>query len=87
MKNEHTPVCCRCSFMEMIGRARHTGNNLGMKGPRGECHCKHPKAIETFKKVCPRSPRAPGFIGFTAPGEDVPQVKTSPRWCPLRDGR
>lgn len=23
-------------------------------------------------------------IDFTAPGENVPKIKTSPRWCPLR---
>lgn len=35
-------------------------------------------------RVCPRSPRMAGFIDFTAPGENVPKIKTSPRWCPLR---
>ena len=55
-----------------------------LKGPRGDCMCKHPDALETFKRVCPRSPRMAGFIDFTAPGENVPKIKTSPRWCPLR---
>jgi len=25
------------------------------------------------------------FIGFTKPGEEYPNIKTSPRWCPLRE--
>ena len=84
MEKRKTPVCKTCDFMKMVSRAKRTGNNNTLKGPRGDCHCYHPKAVETFNKVCPGSPRMAGFIGFTAPGENVPQIKTSPRWCPLR---
>lgn len=83
MKTE-TPTCCTCSFMRLIGRARITGNNLHLKGPRGDCHCEHPEALATFQKVCPRSQRMAGFIGYTAPGGNLPKIKTSPKWCPLR---
>lgn len=78
------PICKTCYYMRLISRSKITRNNTNLKGPRGKCHCIHPKAIETFEKVCPRSRRMAGFIGFTAPGENVPQIKTSPKWCPLR---
>ena len=78
------PICRQCEYMKLIGRARITGNSR-LEGPRGDCMCEHPKAVETFERVCPRSPRMAGFIGYTAPGGNVPQTKTSPRWCPLRE--
>lgn len=81
MKAE-TPVCGECAYMHMTGRAEKTANNGGI--PRGACHCQHPDAIKTFERTCPRSPRMPGFIAFTEMGGDKPKVKTSPRWCPLR---
>ncbi len=81
---KEAPACRTCDFMQMTGRARITRNNLHLKGARGECMCGHPKARYTFEKVCPRSKRMAGFIGFTAPGENLPQIKTCPKWCPLR---
>lgn len=78
------PKCSGCEHMEMAYRARITMNQPYGQMPRGGCHCRHPKARETFMRVCPRSPRIPGFIGFTKLGGDVPDIKTSPRWCPLR---
>jgi len=84
MKKE-TPKCQTCYFMNLISRAKITSNNSHLGGPRGDCMCRHPDAVDTFKKVCPRSPRMAGFIGYTAPGGNVPQIKTSPKWCPLRD--
>ena len=77
-------TCRKCKFMKLSGRARTTGNNLHLKGARGKCVCDHPKAEEIFYKICPRSPRMAGFIGYTAPGEREPTIKTSPKWCPLR---
>lgn len=79
-----TPVCKTCYYMRMTRTAKITGNNSHNKGPRGNCCCEHPEAIQTFKRVCPRSPRMPGFIGFTEPGGRTPQIKTSPKWCPIR---
>lgn len=58
--------------------------NSRLKGPRGDCMCKHPDAVKTFNKVCPRSPRMAAFIGYTPPGETKPALKTSPTWCPMR---
>lgn len=81
---KETPTCRTCHFMRVTSRAKITANSWHAKGPRGDCMCKHPDALETFKRVCPRSPRMAGFIDFTAPGENVPKIKTSPRWCPLR---
>jgi hypothetical protein len=78
------PICRQCEYMTLIGRARITGNSL-QEGPRGDCMCEHPKAVETFERVFPRSPRMAAFIGFTKPGEEYPNIKTSPRWCPLRE--
>lgn len=81
---KNVPICSECLYMELSGRANITGKNMYIGGPRGYCMCKHPDAEETFKRVCPRSHRMAGFIDFTAPGGNVPQIKTSPRWCPLR---
>lgn len=78
------PVCRQCEHMELTGRARITGNSRP-EGPRGDSMCKHPKAVETFERVCPHSPRMAAFIGFTKPGGKLPAIKTSPRWCPLRE--
>lgn len=77
-------ICRHCPYMEMSGRARETKNNYGLKGPRGDCWCTHPKARERFDQLCPDSHRSPTFIDFTPPGEVYPTLKTSPRWCPLR---
>lgn len=76
------PTCRECGHMKMTHRAEVTSNNRGK--PRGSCYCKHPKAEEVFRRVCPRSPRAPGFIDFTPMGGDKPKIKTAPVWCPLR---
>lgn len=79
------PVCKGCLYMKLTGRAKVTGNNWHIGGPRGECMCQHPEARETFNRVCPRSPRMAAFIGYTKPGEKLPAIKTSPKWCPLRE--
>lgn len=83
---ENKPICKSCRYMSLERRAKVTGNNDYKKGPRGECVCTHPRAEESFQDVCPKSPRLPGFIGFTKPGEATPNIRTSPRWCPLRQG-
>lgn len=72
-----TPRCQECNYMSLIGRAEHNGNNRGLKGPRANCYCTHPKATD-------RCPRTTGFIDCTPPGENVPKIKTAPRWCPRR---
>lgn len=76
------PICRECQHMKMYALAAINGNNSGT--PRGLCECTHKDAKQTFKQICPRSPRMPAFIGFTVMGGDKPQIKTSPRWCPLR---
>lgn len=82
MEKRKVLICRTCPFMHMTGRALCNGNNDGK--PRGYCWCEHPNAREMFQRVCPKSPRAPGFIGFTPMGGDKPEIKTSPRWCPRR---
>ncbi len=73
--------CSDCEHMGLMGRARLTsGTSWG--GPRGECWCKHPEAEASF--AASRNRSAPCFIAFTAPGGNVPAIKTSPRWCPLK---
>lgn len=73
--------CSDCEHMGLMGRARLTsGTSWG--GPRGECWCKHPEAEASFAASGNRS--ASCFIAFTAPGENTPAIKTSPRWCPLK---
>lgn len=82
MEKRKVPVCGVCPYMRMTGRGDCNKNNDGK--PRGNCWCEHPDALEMFRRLCPRSPRAPGFIGFTPMGGNKPKIKTSPRWCPLR---
>ena len=82
MEKRKVPVCGVCPYMRMTGRGNCNKNNDGK--PRGNCWCEHPDALEMFRRLCPRSPRAPGFIGFTPMGGNKPKIKTSPRWCPLR---
>lgn len=84
IEREEKPICRSCNFMRVTGYAKTTGNNRRLKGPRGDCMCKHPGAVKTFNKVCPRSPRMAAFIGYTPPGETKPALKTSPTWCPMR---
>jgi len=71
-----TPVCSQCEHMKMYGR--HTSTRM-------ECMCLHKAAVETFNRVCPRSPRMAGFICYTEVGTKVLQTKTSPKWCPMRE--
>jgi len=68
--------------MKMYARAKRNGNNGGR--PRGLCECSHKDAQKTFERIFPKSPRQPGFIGYTDLGGNAPKLKTSPRWCPLR---
>lgn len=74
--------CSGCIYMKITRYAEINARNRGI--PRGHCMCTHPKAKEQFNKLCPKSPRIPGFIGYTNMGESSPSIKTSPRWCPLR---
>lgn len=80
------PICADCDYMVLAGRAKRTANNLFRAGARAACYCGHPGAEKSFHEVCPNSGRMPGFINYTEPGGDVPNMKTSPRWCPMRAG-
>lgn len=76
--------CATCPAMKMTGRARFTGNNDHMALPRGDCFCNHPDAHSAFELICPRSPRAACFIGYTKGSSDKPNIKTAPKWCPRK---
>ena len=76
--------CAACLFMKLAGRARYTRNNDHITRPRGECFCKHPDALAAFELICPRSPRAACFIGYTKESSDKPDIKTAPKWCPRK---
>lgn len=80
------PNCRSCYFMKSSRIARVTKKNNCLRGPRASCFCTHPDAEKKFEKMYPHSPRMPGFIGFTKPGENKPTTKTSPKWCPLHPG-
>lgn len=82
MERRKAPVCGTCLFMRVTGRAICNRKNSGK--PRGKCYCQHPRGVEVFQRECPKSPREPGFIGFTPMGGDKPKIKTSPHWCPFR---
>lgn len=83
MGKKSVPICKECLYMRVTGRAICNGNNNGR--PRGDCFCTHPEAQESFMRVCPQSPKMATFIGYTPMGGTKPQIKTSPRWCPLRE--
>lgn len=83
VKESKRPVCRECEHIEIIGRA-HPISGLGGLS-RAKCYCNHPQAEAVFQRVCPRSSKAPGFIDYTSLGGDKPVLKTSPRWCPLRE--
>ena len=80
-----TPKCAGCPYVRLSGVARATGNNSHLGDPQSEFMCDHPEAVSNFNRICPRSPKMAGFIGYSEPGRFVPAIKTSPRWCPLRD--
>lgn len=81
------PICKQCKYMQVTGYAKRTANNLGRGAhPRGYCMCEHPKSRYMFCKMFPRSRRLAGFIGFTSMNDNKPQIKTAPRWCPLKNG-
>lgn len=77
--------CSNCPYLKIRGSAKITRNNRHLKGARSSCYCEHPRAEKIFVKMFPKSPKEPGFVSFTAPGEITPMIKTSPKWCPLKN--
>ena len=69
------PKCSECKLMQSYTRSHAT---------RASCFCSHRAARKTFERLFPRSNKMPGFIGYSAPWGNKPQIKTSPKWCPLR---
>ena len=85
MYEKKTPRCATCQYKWESRYAKRNGNNDTCRYSRAECHCKHEKAVEAFQRVCPKSHRMPGFIGFTSTKTGVLEMKTGPKWCPLRE--
>lgn len=55
---------------------------------RGKYNCKHPDyehIAEYFKTHGLK--KMPGFIGFGRSDRYIPDIKTSPAWCPKKKGR
>lgn len=74
--------CKDCMFCSVSYRARSNGNNRGAR-PRHGFSCVHKMAVETHKKMYPRTSRTYGFIGFSELGKNFPSIKNHPRWCPI----
>ena len=74
--------CRECEYCKMRSRADVTLAGNGIYG-RGEFRCEHPETGKIPVKVFGN--RMPGFIGFgTMDRRSVVQIKTHPRWCPLK---
>lgn len=70
--------CINCKYAK-------TYYPIGINGMRNRVICEHPDQ-EYIYEYC-RSHRVaamPGFIGFTKPFSNELNIKTSPRWCPLK---
>lgn len=72
----NAPECKGCKHLNIYGSTHG--------GVRGLCYCGHPKALAAFKRYSNGSNREPGFIAYTVGWGQEPDIKTSPRWCPLR---
>ncbi len=84
MKNDENVIrCTNCPMMRVTTSARIVYENIGKK-PKGDCFCEHPDAKQMFKERCPKRLKIPGFIAFTKPDSDKPNIKTTPRWCPRK---
>lgn len=75
--------CIICRYRSVGLSARTNGNNRMLLGPRRSYFCEHRNARESFEKNS-KSSVSPCFIGYSKPGEFVPNIKTCPRWCPLK---
>lgn len=76
--------CRECEYCKMQRRAniKFAGHGHGGYG-RGEFYCEHPESHNLPLKSF--GIKAPRFIDFgTCEKDTVVQIKTSPRWCPLR---
>ena len=74
--------CKECEHCKMRSRANVKYAGYGTYG-RGEFWCEHPDAAKLPLRAFGNS--APKFIGFgTVEKDSKLQMKTSPRWCPLR---
>lgn len=75
-------ICRYCDYLHVINCFMGTMRNN--YNPRKACYCMHPKAPEMCINMFPKSSKIPTFIDYTEMGGDIPKLKTSPRWCPLK---
>ena len=73
-------VCNRCGYRDRAGRCNPTYRSYG----RWYFMCGHRDAYTRCSAASPK--RLPGFLGFAKSGEFDLDMKTSPRWCPLKAG-
>ena len=77
MKNDIQ--CTACQFMQV----KPDKSATGIKG-RKKCFCTHSDAKIASKAICEKSETESDFISYTKDdGVDV-DIKTTPRWCPLK---
>lgn len=76
--------CSACPYLIVPIRNNVSTSNVGMSRPRGCCYCNHPNAPTELDKIVPGTAVGPGFIAYTKGYSDVPNIKTAPRWCPIK---
>lgn len=77
--------CKYCEFCVQRGQANSTKNNA-YGYPRKKYYCTNPLALELPIGAFGNKSRE--FIGFGTSEYGSPlSIKTSPRWCPLRDAK
>lgn len=70
--------CSECKWCVVIGRNKGTYRSYGMKS----YFCKHPEVPEPDR----RSNRMKAFIAYGVNSAESPvNIKTAPRWCPLKN--
>lgn len=69
--------CKECKYAKAYQRRRMV--------KRSNCYCTHPNQnyiIDYFKDN--KIKKAIGFISYSEPYSNIPLLKTSPKWCPLK---
>lgn len=82
MAKKEITSCKYCNYCKSRGQANRTGNNSGRE-PRKTYYCENPLTYEL--PASSFGNRAHRFIGYGTSDWGSPlNMKTSPKWCPLR---
>ena len=76
MEEQRKIKCSNCNYCK--GYKGSSANRYGF-------HCEHTDQqhiIDYFKKK--NIKKMAGFIGHGKPYSNIPEIKTSPAWCPLK---